>query len=308
MAISKRFPADHHGPLLPPPGLAQAWATNPGAQLADLADEAVVGVLKQQRDSWISVVTDGELRRRPGTAPDVVAEARFLTGHTDLAAKIRVPREAGRGGEPGAIVAPGILPALLDLSVRYIQLDGAAYGPLIHQAGRQALLAQGVDPDRRLEGLLDRDRAALRGVEDVTGVKVAVCLHDVADLTAAPFQQGLDFVAAEKVLHGLAADRFLFDCGRDADDDFAFLGLAPAHVDLVLGLIDGQATHLPDPDELVARIDAAAAVVDTDRLSLSPRHGLYPVAGQDPAAGWARQKAVFDLLLDGASRAWGIDF
>lgn len=310
MAVSRRFPTDHHGALLPPPAFFAAAPGLSGTALEEAIDRAVEELLILQQDVWISLATDGELRRRyraggeSARACDPAAEAAFIFAHGPMTPKLCLPRREGASG-----TADGeTIRRLLEMGVRYIQIDGSAYTPLVHKAGREAIRAAGGDPDARLAEHIAADAAVLGALRPEEGVKLALCLHDRHDAATAPFAQDLDPAAAERLFHGVGANRFLFDCGRAAKGDFAFLSLLPAEADAVLGLFDAHAAQLPDPDALVALIDGAAAVIDTDRLSLSPRHALTVGAGGSPEAAWDRQKEVLDYLLDVATRAWGIDF
>lgn len=295
MAVSKRFAADHCGPLALAPQFAGQDLTG------DLLDQAVIAAIHLQRDCWFTFATDGEIRRLAGPA-DPVAELQFLAAHTPWMTKIRIPREAG-----GAIASRATLEAVIAGGVSYIQLDASPYAQLMHNAGRAALAAEGGNPDELIERLLDSDNSLIAGLDTAHGVTIAAALHDVLDRRAAPFADDLNQAAAWKILHGLKLDRFLVDVGSDPDVDFGFLSLFPEQVQIVLGLIDTRAS-LPGPDDLVERIDRAAQVVDTDRFALSPRHGFALEPGEDPATLWSRQRQVLDLVLEAYSRAWGIDF
>lgn len=303
MAISIRCPADHHGPLVPPPDFAIRAPRLPAEELAPALDEACRRVIAQQEESWISVVSDGELRRRflPGSAK-LDVEASFLVGNTDLRTKVRVPRQEG------AALDGGLLAKLIDLGVGYLQLDGSIYSPLLRKTERSALRAQGQDPDALLTELLERDREGLAHLRSNEQFKLAIAWHDPMNLASVPFGEDLDFAAAEALFHALPVARHCFDCGPDPTSDLSFLRLLPDQTEAVLGMIDVTGPDLVDADEIVARIDQAAEAIDTDRLSLSPRHGLKAELLGDPKAAWEFQGKLLYLLLDASSRAWGIDF
>jgi hypothetical protein len=197
--------------------------------------------------------------------------------------------------------------ALMDVGVRYVQLDGSAYLPLMRKAGREALVGQGRDPDREVAERLARDRAVLDSVARPPDAKLGVCFHKVDDPRGAWFQDDLDPAAVEMVLHGLPVERFLFDCGAAAGDDFAFLRRLPPAAEAVLCMIDAD-RPLPDADAIVRRVDTAARVIDTDRFALAPRRGLSALPGETPQAAWDRQRGVLEFLMDAASRAWAMDF
>lgn len=312
MAVSKRFPADHLGPLLPPPEFAALVAAATGPAPAEALDDAVAAVARQQGDCWVSHATDGELRRRFGApgAVDPLAELQALKRVTPMLPKLRLPRPAAANGKPAPIAQRAQLAALIDAGVRYLQLDGRAYLPLMQRGARNVLRAQGTDPDQRIAELLAADAAVLDKLVGDSGVKVAVCFHDIESAASQPFAADLDAAAAERVLHGLPVARFILDCGGcETAEDFAFLRRLPGSAEVSLGLVDALGAALPTEDELVSRIDAAAEVIDTDRFALSPRHALSLLAsGRDPAEAWERQRQALYLLMDTASRAWGIDF
>ena len=295
MAVSKRFPTDHHGPLLPPPDFAGAIATLSGPALHEAIDAARRQLLVLQQDAWISLASDGELMRRFAGRIDPLAEARFAAANSPAAPKVRLP--ATPAGAPMTDTAT--LRGLLQAGARYIQLDGSGYAPLLRK-GAQA----GEELKRRIAA----DAAVLAPLELEDGIKIAVCLHDPGDLASRPFAENLDQGAAETLFHTLGANRYIFDCGTDARRDFGFLSLLPESAGAALGLFDAGAAALPDPEALVAEIDRAGRIIDTNRLAVIPRHSLAQAIEMAPAAAWDRQKHVLDYILDVATRAWGIDF
>jgi methionine synthase II (cobalamin-independent) len=240
----------------------------------------------------------------------VIAEAQAVVRQTPQAVKVRVPRQA---------TTTQTLEGLMELGVRYIQLDGAAYAPLLHKASRAALAQPGASADDQLQTLLAQDTALLKALQRKPGVKLAMAFHDVTQVAPQGFAADLDEAATERVFQALTLDRFIFDAGPDAAPggagaprDYGFLRLLPADVQVVLGLIDVSTRTLPDPDDLVREIDTAAEVIDTDRLALAPRHALTVAStlatDEEAEAAWRYQGEVMELLLDASSRAWGIDF
>jgi 5-methyltetrahydropteroyltriglutamate--homocysteine methyltransferase len=66
--MSKTYRADHVGSLLRPKALLEAWDAHERGELAEerlieVEDQAILEVLKLQRDAGVDVVTDGEFRR-----------------------------------------------------------------------------------------------------------------------------------------------------------------------------------------------------------------------------------------------------
>lgn len=300
MAVSKRCPADHNGPLIPHPSFAEAFAA--GTLAGDDLDKAIVRLIELQQDSWVSVVTDGELRRT-AMLFDPVAEARFLAANTDLCIKVRAPHAGARG-----IADPCQIENLLKAGANYVQFDGSAYAPLIGKQSRAALKANGTDPDAEIARLLALDAAVFKGTPRSEDVKFAVAFHDVTDLSTKGFAHDIDLDAAASVLEGLPVSRFIIDCGPEETPDFSFLSIMPEDAMVVLGLVDGNAAKAPDAKSVFEKIDAASRVLDTDRFALSTRHGFYRRPDEDAQAAWDRQAKMLTLLLDASSRAWGIDF
>ncbi len=292
MAISTRCLTDHHGPLIPPPAFQDAGAPLTGKALEDAVRELVTLL----SDHWISVVTDGELARG-GSSADPVAEVRRLAALTDGRVKVRVPRASAT-----TMIEAHTLKSLLDAGCGYLQLDGAAYAPLLKKSAR------GAGKDAQIEVMLAADAAVLGQFNvEPDAVKIAVCFHDPADLSSRPFADDLDLDATARVLRGLKVNRFIFDCGSGTPD-YGFLKLLPGDTQAALCLVDGNADQPEDADSVLQRILPATKVIDTDRLALGMRHGFYRRPGQDPHEAWARQSKVLTLLLDASSRAWGIDF
>lgn len=307
MAICHRYPADHPGPLFPPPAFVRALQELDGDALVHALDQAVLATLEQQRDDRISLATDGELRRSfPLHGTDLVEEVRFARALTDMPVKVRVPRPVSASSySPNAIADVRTLQALIDAGANYIQLDGMAYAPLIHRRSREALAVRGTDPDRRIGALLAQDVEALLSLERDIGVKMTVCFHDVADDSVAPFGEDLDPDAARRVLYGLPVDRFMFDCGPADESDVSFLRLVPDDMEVVLGLIDVRSRDLPDVDTLMRRIERAAKYVDRRRLALSTRHAISAAGSADPDECWAHQARLLALLHLASRQAWG---
>jgi len=304
MAFSKQFPTDHHGPLITPP--PEVLATAPGSDKTRRAvrNRAVTSLLTQQQDAWLSLATDGELDSA-STPPGSIEAARFALANCDIAVKVRLLRS--RSGRYPALAANGQVQALLDLGVRYVQLDGACYGPLLHHDERARLAAMEIDPDAEIEQFLEVDGAALKGLRLPAGARVAICLHDPQDSNSQPLARDLNLDAFRRICARLPVNRFVFDCGDGLDTDFGFLRLLPPDCQAALGLFDPNQRTLPPSDALVAMLRLAAEQIDADRLALIPRFALMPREDETTNAAWERQLDVFELLLDATSRAWGVD-
>jgi methionine synthase II (cobalamin-independent) len=74
----------------------------------------------------------------------------------------------------------------------------------------------------------------------------------------------------------------------------------------VLGLVSATTSTLEDVDVLMARIDAAAKVVDGDCLGLSPSAGFATSASNAAQQMTeADQRRKLELVADVATRWWG---
>lgn len=317
MANDYSYRADHIGGLIPPAALIEARAKHAHGELdADelrvAEDTAITAALQMQKAVGVAVASDGEMRRAGGATPpldgDTLAkrEAAYLKAQAARRAiKVAVPAVRGLPSEQGlasAAVLKQEIEALIAAGVDYVQLDAPGYAALLSAEGRAALKAQDIDPERRLDDLLRLDAAALSGLEPPGHVRLAVHIRRANGYglsTAADCE-----AAAEWLFNALPADRFLL--AFYAADDFAPLRLMPKGKVAVLGLVNAATPTLEDVDALMARIDAAAKIVDGDSLALSPNAGLAAAAPNEASQlTEADQRRKLELVADVATRWWG---
>jgi len=319
MANDYTYRADHVGRLIPPAALLEARARHARGELdADglrqAEDEAITAALQMQKAAGVAVASDGEFRRAGGSARpldgDTLAkgEAVYLKAQARRPIKVAVPAARPSRGAPSeqgpesAVMVKREIESLIAAGVDYVQLDAPGYAPLLNAQDRAALAAQGIDPERKLEDLLRLDATALSGLERPGHVRIAVHIPRAN-------ARGLSTTAeceavAERLFNALPADRFLL--AFDAADDFAPLRLVPKGKVVVLGLMSATTPTLEDVDVLMARIDAAAKVVDGDSLALSPSAGFATTASNEaPQLTESDQRRKLELVADVATRWWG---
>jgi methionine synthase II (cobalamin-independent) len=319
MANDYTYRADHVGSLIPPAALLEAHARHARGELdADglrqAEDAAITVALQMQKAVGIAVASDGEFRRASGSARpldgDTLAkgEAAYLKAQARRPIKVAVPAARpsrampSEQGPESAVMVKRELESLIAAGVDYVQLDAPGYATLLNAQDRAALAAQGIDPERKLEDLLRLDATALSGLERPGHVRIAVHIHraDARGLSTAADCAA----AAERLFNELPADRFLL--AFDAEDSFDALRMVPKGKVVVLGLVSATTPTLEDVDALLARIDAAAKIIDGDALALSPSAGFAMAASNDASQlTEADQRRKLELVADVATRWWG---
>jgi 5-methyltetrahydropteroyltriglutamate--homocysteine methyltransferase len=114
---------------------------------------------------------------------------------------------------------------------------------------------------------------------------------------------GYEYVAA-RAFAGLAVDALFLEYDSPRAGGFEPLRHVPPSVRVVLGLVSTKTPVLEDPDALGRRIDAAARLVDLDRLAISPQCGIASTAPGNPLTE-ADQRKKLELVVDVARRVWG---
>ncbi|EPX82885.1 hypothetical protein ruthe_03110 [Rubellimicrobium thermophilum DSM 16684] len=244
------------------------YRADPPARLA--ASEDLSALARMQQEAGLDVVTPGspvtedELRRSPHDAiARLSAELGAVRSAVPAPVKLALPLPGLLGLDP--MLLQGLMGNLIDEGTRILQLHAAAYA----------------DPDRDPSD----DGFVLSGLPRPEGFRLAVDLGALADWSA----DRLAVVTAE-----LGADRHVLAIGPD--DDLSRLSALPGDSMAVLGLIDPAGGE--ETDAILTRIDAAAAVLDEDRLALTVRGGLDGQAADT-------QARVLRQLADVAVRFWG---
>jgi len=283
MANQLRFRSDHVGLLIAPPDGGEG-------------DALRRKLIAMQRAANCSVATDGELFRshfieaiQTADAPILAeAEGKPMVALANMDVKVSLPSASAlmertgmtEGAAVGAIRRE--VAALIEAGVPYIQLNGTAYGPLL-------------DEGRDIDAQLAADRAVVDGL--ASGEEHRLALR-IGRQGASPEWNADD--ARLKALFGLGYDRYLLDFGTQPRG-FEVLALIPDPAMVVLGLIDQSVAELQPIDPILDLIDAAAEVIDGDRLALSPRGGFSAKSGLS----WADQDRKLAQVADVCVRWWG---
>jgi 5-methyltetrahydropteroyltriglutamate--homocysteine methyltransferase len=292
MANDYTYRADHVGSLIPPAALVEARAGHAQRAigmdgLQEAEDAAIKSVVEMQRSVGIAVATDGGFRR---TVP--AAAAAFLRTLTRRPIKVAVP--AARPSETSEPLARANavnkeIEALIAAGVDYIQLDAPGYAAVFDA------------PKEKVDELLKLDTSALSGIERPSKVRIGAYIDPGAGGALWRSISGHGSLV-ERLFNELPVDRFLLPLGGNGAIDFEFLRLVPKGKLVVLGLVSATNAALEDVDTLLARIDAAAKVIDGDSLAISPASGF--VSGKMSEADQRRKLA---LVVDVATRWWGFE-
>jgi 5-methyltetrahydropteroyltriglutamate--homocysteine methyltransferase len=184
---------------------------------------------------------------------------------------------------------------LVRLGCGYLQLDAPHY-PLLIDLGWRAFYEERGWPLKRWLGygieldnaVIDAGRPATFGFHLCRGNQLSRWL--VAG--------GYDTIAAP-VFGGVHADRLLLEYDDERSGTFDPLRLIPDDKVVVLGLVTTKTSRIESFEHIQARLGAASALIDAERLALSPQCGFATsVAGNaiTPDA----QRAKLELLVRAA--------
>ncbi len=257
-----------------------------------------------------SLAVTARLRKRRNLAAE---EFTFLRGCTSRQAKVTLPSpslfanlwspEQSIGAYPtfDAFLADVVqvlceeVRELVRLGCTYIQLDAPHY-PLLIDPGWRAFyeergwslkrwLGYGIELDN---AVIDAGRPATFGFHLCRGNQMSRWL--VAG--------GYDPIAAP-VFGGVHADRLLLEYDDERSGTFDPLRLVPDGKVVVLGLVTTKASRIEPLEHIQARLREASALIDAERLALSPQCGFATsVAGN--AITSEAQRAKLALLVRAA--------
>jgi 5-methyltetrahydropteroyltriglutamate--homocysteine methyltransferase len=247
--------------------------------------------------------------------------ASFLAGHTRRPYKVTLPSPAlfyGESFKPGvtdrvyenrsalladvATIVRNEVAALVADGVPYIQLDNPRYTRLIDQGAREEFRANGIDPDRELDEMIETDNACIDGL-DRSDCVFGIHLCRGNSRSRWNYEGSYEEIA-EKIFHTLAFDTLLLEYDDDRSGGFEPLRFVPQDKVVVLGLITTKEPRLERREDVVRRIEEAAQHVPLERLALSPQCGFASTtAGNQLTEDDQRRK--LELLVDVAEHVWG---
>jgi len=170
----------------------------------------------------------------------------------------------------------GLVGDAIAAGARYVQFDFPLYPYLVDPAWIGRFEAAGHDVDSVLESALAADAAVLDGIPDDVTVGLHICR---GNFRSSWMCEGSLEPVAERMFGELPYDSFLVewdDEGRDGG--FEPLRFLRDGAIAVMGLISTKTPELEDQDDLVRRMEEAAAIAGgMDRLAISPQCGFASV-------------------------------
>ena len=220
-----------------------------------------------------------------------------------------VGAEAGGYGSPDEFVAHaieierGLVADAINAGARYVQFDFPLYPYLVDPAWIARFEAAGHSPDRALDAAIAADTAIVEGIPDDVTTALHVCR---GNYRSSWMCEGSLEAVAERVFGELPYDTFLVewdDVGRDGGfEPIRFLHEGAL---MVMGIVSSKVRELEDEDDLIRRMEEAAAIVGgMGRLAISPQCGFASVmVGNDTDEDVQWRK--LELIGRVADRLWG---
>jgi 5-methyltetrahydropteroyltriglutamate--homocysteine methyltransferase len=195
----------------------------------------------------------------------------------------------------------GVAGRLAAAGCDYIQLDAPNYGSLCDPRIRDHHRRAGHDLDAQLAFDAGLDSSVFAGLAGVTRA-VHLCRGNPPG--GRWFASGGYAPIADRLFPALAADVLLLEFDSDRSGGFEPIKSVPAGTTCVLGLLTTKNAVVEDDREIIARIEAAAALKPLEDLALSTQCGFASVAGGSPATGQA-QRGKLAAVARIAGRVWG---
>jgi methionine synthase II (cobalamin-independent) len=185
---------------------------------------------------------------------------------------------------------------LVRLGCTYIQLDAPHYPLLIDPTWRAFYEARGWPLERWLAYGIELDNAVIEAGRPAT-FGFHLCRGN--QLSRWLVSGGYDAIAGP-IFGGVHADRLLLEYDDERSGTFDPLRLVPDDKVVVLGLVTTKSSRLETLADIEARLSQARALVDAERLALSPQCGFATsVAGNKITPDAQRTKLA--LLVRAAS-------
>jgi 5-methyltetrahydropteroyltriglutamate--homocysteine methyltransferase len=197
-----------------------------------------------------------------------------------------------------------LLAEVIEAGARHVQMDWPAYVMAIDPAWRSAM--PGTEGDS-LEDLIDRliqvDNAVIQSIPDEVTTALHICRGNYRSMW---MTEGSLEPVAEQLFNGLKYDRLLIEWDDVArEGDYSPLRFVPNDGPVVvMGVVSTKTTTVESPDEMVRRIEEAAAYIDVDKLAISPQCGFASTwEGNELAEQiqWEKLACVVEV----ADRVWG---
>jgi 5-methyltetrahydropteroyltriglutamate--homocysteine methyltransferase len=197
----------------------------------------------------------------------------------------------------------GLIADAIEAGARYIQLDFPLYPYLVDPQWLERFKAAGLDVDEVLDRALAADNAVVKGIPADVTVGLHICRGNYRSRWLC---EGSLEPVAERLFGELERyDTFLVewdDVGRDGG--YEPIRHVPSGKTMVMGLVSSKTPALESSDDLLRRLEHAAAFLPLDQLALSPQCGFASVLDGnelDEETQWQK----LELVARVAERAWG---
>ena len=191
--------------------------------------------------------------------------------------------------------------ALAAAGCTYLQIDDVSFAYLCDDAQRAGFRDRGEDPDEVLLLYRDAMNEALRDRPAGMTVTAHMCRGNFRSSWVAEGGYGR---VAETLFPSLAVDGLFLEYDTDRAGGFEPLAHIPADRRAVLGLVTSKTGTLESRDDLLRRIEEAAAWLPLDNLCLSPQCG-FSSTHHGNALTPDRQWAKLALIVGVADEVWG---
>ena len=257
----------------------------------------------------------GRLKRRRFLSAE---EFTYARGRTDRIVKVTLPSpslfanfydpERSRDAYPSlesfladvAEILREEVDELVRLGCEYVQLDAPHYPLLLDSGYRDFYESRGWPAERWLDLGLELDNIV---VGDRPGVTFGFHLCRGNQASRWLVEGGYDWLA-ERLFPRVRAERLLLEYDDERSGGFEPLAAVPADKVVVLGLVTTKSSRRETPEELEARIRAAAQYVPLERLALSPQCG-FATSVLGNAISPADEEAKLRTIVETAARIWG---
>jgi len=258
----------------------------------------------------------GKLRRVRGIATDEFA---FVRDHTSRTPKVTLPSPPAQHHfrfKPGlsdkaypdleelfadlAAIYREELADLAGMGATYVQLDDVSFPLLCDPEHREAVRANGLDPDWEVDRYVRLTNDALAGRPSSITVGMHLCRGNNQGKWLG--EGGYEPIA-ERVFGGLDIDAFFLEYDSERAGGFEPLRHMAPDKHVVLGLISTKTPQLESKDDILRRIEEATEFIPIERLSVSPQCGFASVEEGNPLTP-DDQRRKLELVVDVAQTVW----
>ena len=190
---------------------------------------------------------------------------------------------------------------LVRLGCRYIQVDATDIATLADPAVREQYDRLGIAAER----MLDEGVEVLNSLTQVAGAGVTLAIHLCKGNSEGRYiaAGGYDAIAARVFPRLPGYGVLLLEYDDERSGGFEALAESLAHQVVVLGLVSTKSPAVEADDDVIARIEQAAAIVPLERLALSCQCGFASTAAGNRVTPEV-QRAKLELVARVARHVW----